>query len=226
MSELIVSFYEGWASKNKAITIDDSLAEIVKFYLWENPCEYVSSKRKTMSEYGWKKDIWKTSDLRLYLLYVANLKDKVNYKKVRKLSDMSTAASIVGLGGKFQNKRDMNRIVFYNNGKQVDFFAILFYIRCAIAHGRFERYKKEPDSVYAFEAISKKRGTNAYISKARMILSEKTLLEWKDIITGGKAEFEKSKNEMEKVIQTEILQLIKNNNIRNKSELVSRLTYE
>ena len=41
-----------------------------------------------------------------------------------------------------------------------------------------------------------------------------------------KAEFEKSKNEMEKVIQTEIIQVIKNNNIRNKSELVSRLTYE
>lgn len=226
MPELIVPFYPGWVHEKDSFQMSESFSEIVKFYVFGNPCENTTSSGQTMVQRGWRKDIWKT-DLRVYLLSVAGLSKDTTYKKVKRLDEMTKAVSTTGLGGHFHTMRDSNRVIFYNDGKRVDFLSIIYYIRCAIAHGRFESYqKKDGNVVYAFEAVTKKRGTNTYIVRARMILSEKTLVEWMNTIKNGDVGYSEKKTQLDNQIQGDIKHLIKDSPSLRKAEISEKLPYE
>ena len=226
MSEIIETFCPGWVCKKEELKKSRSLPEIIGFYVWETPCKDTSSRGKTMSQYGWDKNVWKDGDLRSYLLYIAGMKTDETFVKVKSLSEMSGAAARIGLGKTFYKKRDKEKILFYSNGKNVDILTILYYIRCAIAHGRFQIYTEETGSLYAFETVTKKRGSGKYVVRAQMLLSEKTLIEWAKVISLGKASLKKKTSDMQGIIQQEILQLIRKEQIRKKEDLLDALPFE
>ena len=159
MAELLAPFNPGWVHSKDALCMSDSLAELLKFYVWGTPCEGVSSSGMIMRKRGWPKDVWKTTQLRTYLLSVANLRDDETYKKVKTIESMTDAATTVGLGsGTFHSSRDCNRVVFYSDGSRPDMLSIFYYIRCAFAHGRFEIYSKaDSQQVYVLEAVQRKK---------------------------------------------------------------------
>lgn len=226
MAEIKVPFKNGWIQSKDDFNVTENFSDIFKFYVLGNPCDYVTSSGIPMTRRGWKKDVWKKSDLRNYMLETAKLRNNVTFKKVTKVSEMSAAASSIGLDKSFHTKRDVNRILMYSDGRRPDILAIIYYVRCAIAHGRFERYETDEGIVYAFEAITKKRGSSDYIVRARMVLFEKTLIEWKNIIINGSDNFEEKKCEMENTIRVEIKTLIQNNVIKKKNEISNALPYE
>lgn len=226
MAEVFMAFSPGWVHKKDKIVFSEPFSKIISFYLFGTPCDHVSSSGQTMSDLGWKKEVWKSPSLRAYLLSVANLQPDITYKKVPKLSDMAAALTASGLGGNFHTKRDMNRIAFYSDGSQVEILSILYYIRCAFAHGRFERYNNGGNPVYAFEAITKKRGTDKYILRARMMLSEETLILWREILSGGSSAFEAQKAQFHESVQAQIKQAISENPIHRKKDLVAYLSYD
>lgn len=225
MAEIIESYNPGWVKSKDGLKITENFSEILKFYVFGTPCELVSSSGKNMSEYGWKRDVWKRSKLREYLLNTANLGNK-GYKKVKKTDEMSNAATNVGLGGNFHKARSGNSLVYYSNGRNTDILTILYYIRCAIAHGRFQIYSEKDDVVYAFEAVTKKRGSKEFIVKARMILSEKILIEWKNTIVDGPINFKAKLDSQVEDIRAHIKRTISENNSISKNEIISRLPYE
>lgn len=227
MAELITSLHVGWVKSKDSYIKNDHLLEIVNFFVWGTPCEFVSSSGQSMMKRGWPKNVWKSNDLRDFLLFVGNLKLNATYKKVKRLEEMSDAAISIGLGGKnFHTKRDSNRIAFFHGMNCAEMLSIFYYIRCAFAHGRFEMYHKNGETVYVMEAISKKRGSDDYLVKARLVLKEETLLKWKSVLMGGAESLKKAIEHMNEDIQQQIKYQISTNIIRKKEELIPLLSYE
>lgn len=228
MSELIVPFTPGWIKNKDSLTLSDGLYEILKFYLWGTPCRFVSSCGKPINECGWGNDVWKKGNLRSYLLSIGNLQPRTTYKKVKNASDMTHDAASIGLGGSnFHSRIDCNRIVFLEKKNDPEILSIFYYIRCAFAHGRFEVHRNNANEVYyTMEAIKRKRGTKDYISKARMVLSEKTLLDWIRIVKEGETTLHKNIQKLNESIQTEIKSVIKSKTIKKADELAMILPYE
>lgn len=176
MPEIIVPFLPGWIKEKDKLEFTNGFGEILKFYVMGTPCEQTSSSGQSMQKRGWDINVWKSVDLRKYLLSIAELKDNINYCKTTKLEKFSDCVNSVGLGGNFQKVRDKNRIAFYSNEKTVDILTIFYYIRCSLAHGSFQIYYDNNDRIYVLEAISKKRGSSIYNLRSRMVLKEYTLL--------------------------------------------------
>lgn len=229
MAELLVSFSPGWVHSKDALPLSGSLFEIVNFYVWGLPCEGVSSSARTMSKRGWSKDVWKAAQLRTYLLTVANLRNNVTLKKTEKIDMMTDAVTTVGLGSKtFHTMNDCNRIAFYSDGRRPDILTILYYIRCAFAHGRFEIHTKpNSSSVYVLEAVHKKKGTFDYSVRARMIISEETLITWKNTILEGESTFKSKVEKLSGIVRNEIIKLISGNVLlKKKADIAIALPFE
>ena len=228
VAELLAPFNPGWVHSKDALCMSDSLAELLKFYVWGTPCEGVSSSGMIMRERGWPKNVWKSAQLRTFLLSVANLRDDETYKKAKTLESMTDAATVVGLGsGTFHSSRNCNRIVFYSDGSRPDILSIFYYIRCAFAHGRFEIYGKDGSpQVYVLEAVQKKKGTIECSVRARMVVLEETLLTWKDILIGGPAKLKLGMNQLSDSIQRDIITKLSGKKIKKKKEIVDTLPYD
>jgi len=227
MAELIESFNPGWVHSKDSLIITDTFSKIIKFYIFGSPCALVTSSGQSMSQRGWSKDVWKSHELRKYLLSIANLVNDKNFKKVSTLKEMSSESTKLGLNNRFHLNHTNNRILFYNDSKSADFLMIFYYIRCAIAHGRFEIYEnKNNEIIYVFEAIKKKKGSDDFIVKSRMILFEWTLLKWIEIITQGESHFLKTNEELNLRIQNEIKQIILLNPSIKKNQIANYLNYD
>ncbi|WP_108775295.1 hypothetical protein [Lactimicrobium massiliense] len=231
MSEIITAFNAGWVH-GKIIPIDKTFNEIIGFYLWNLPVSSTSSRSKGIEEYRWKKNVWKDGNLKKYLFNVAKLKVDFTYKKVTKLEEMSNAATAIGLDGNFQNNRYANRILIYNGNHRNEMLNIFYYIRCAFAHGRFCVYAVHDHKdcnesrIYALEAITRKRETNQYIVRARMILSEDTLLTWKKVIMDGPNKLSLHLEELYNEINNSILNVLENNvEELKKNDIADNLPY-
>lgn len=226
MSLFTVAFKPGWIHTKDSLIYSNNFTSIINFYLFSTPCPNLSSSGQTMIDREWSKDVWKTPYLREYLLKIANLNDST-YKKVTVLKEMSNGAATIKLNGTFQKKRDANRIVFYNGNKDSEFLNIFFYIRCAIAHGRFEIHTDEDgNSIYMLEAVKKINKTDDYEVRARMILRESTLVEWATIIKNGQKSFEEIKQCVTKEIQIQIINAIQSHPKITKRTLTDSLPFE
>ncbi|MHB1453885.1 MAG: hypothetical protein ACYCYM_08035 [Saccharofermentanales bacterium] len=224
MSEVIVPFSPGWIKRKDELKHSAEFTAIINFYMFSTPCEYTSSSGQSMRNRNWGNDIWKSQELRLYLLSKADLNTGITLAKTKKLDEMSKCISSIGLSGAFHKLRDRNRIAFYSDGKHVDILAIFYYIRCAFAHGRFEIYKSETgDRVYVLESIDRKRGTTDFFVKARLVLNESILLIWSDIIKFGKADFSDTIGTLENSIKDEILRIISDNKQLTKQQIVEKI---
>lgn len=227
MSEIIVPFYQGWIRLKDELKHNDEFSKIINFYVFGTPCELTSSSGQSIRDRKWEKDLWKSPELRSYLLSKAGLKNGTTYAKATKLDTMSSCATTIGLSGNFQSVRDKNRIVFYSDKKTVDILTIFYFIRCSFAHGRFEIYENnDHEYIYVLEAIKKKSGSSDCVVKARMVLKESTLLLWSNTIIGGKAAFVAEKNAMELQIQNDVLQKIANNPSTTKHQIVESLNHD
>lgn len=227
MSEILESFNPGWITTKDNLEISESFSEIIKFFIFGTPCENVSSSGIRMLDRGWKKDVWKNGNLRTYLLISADLYTDKTYKKVTKLSEMSSESTKIGLNNRFHTKREINKVLYYTDKKNTDILTIFYYIRCALAHGRFQIYKTTKDElVYVLESITKKRGTKDFTVKARMILHEKTLVNWIKIILEGEDNFKNKITEMNVKIQDKIKDIIKSNQLSKKDDITQFLDYD
>lgn len=224
MALIKVQYYQGWIKSKDDIIYTENFTKIVNFYVFGTPCEFTSSSGKSIRDRKWDRNTWKRPDLRTYILSNAELKNGVTYAKATTLDEMTGFAIVVGLSGNFQTIRDKNRVVFYSDKRMADILSIFFYIRCSLAHGRFEIYKdNNGEPIYAIEAIEKKKGTTDCIVKARMILKESTLILWANTIMGGEVSFAKEKKSMEIQIQNRILTTIKKDPSLTKAGVVESI---
>ncbi|MBO4879861.1 MAG: hypothetical protein J5544_06335 [Clostridia bacterium] len=219
MASRKVAFTPGWIKNKDSYKYSDPFKYILNFYLWGNPCKQVSSSGRTMEKRGWGKDVWRKKELRTYLFIQAGLVNGKNFVKSKSIDDIAKAVSTVDLNGHFQEKRDCNRLAFYSDDKQPDFLQIIFYIRCAFAHGRFERYENET-TYYAIEAVTRKPGSNDCVLKARMMIKEDTLVEWAKTIVAGEKEFREKNHKLIDHVKHLIKKQIEAGQSQNKAAII------
>lgn len=224
MGEVLTQFKPGWIKNKNEGLFEPNFQRILLFYLFSTPCDGVSSSGINLASYGWGKNIWINSKLKEILLEVAKLQDGKNYIKCKKLEEMTASFDGAGLNDGFHKRKFPERIAFYHDGKRNEFITILFYIRCALAHGRFEIYKTEGENVYVMEAI--KLAPKGYSSRARMIFKESTLIRWIEILTTSSDKLEVLYSTLERNIQDAILHQLDTQTIRNKHELASQIDCE
>lgn len=237
MPNEIVAFAPNWVNDKLGMQFSNHFQRIVEFYLFSTPCNLVSSSLAGMNNRRrtWGENPWNNTKLKHFLLSVAGLNNqtyiKANADKKCKSdnaiitpSNMQEQLRACGLNGKFHTKRDKNRIVFITKGKTAEFLDILFYIRCAIAHGRFRIYEAE-DPIYVLEAAEKYKIDNEIraLVKARMILKESTLLKWADIIDSGIQVLDTLKRDEERTVRDKIIELIQTHPCVSKDNICDRL---
>lgn len=230
MSDLIEAFNPGWVRNKKGMLFSENFNRIMEFYLFSTPCDLVSSSSHGLAGRNWGTKPWSTTKLRSYLLQVGEFKVNSNYfkankgcKKDGKQSDMTEKIASCRLNGTFHTKRQ-NGIVFLSSGKYSEFIDIFYYIRCALAHGRFIICEAE-DPVYILEAAKKHKDGNETKSMvtARMIIKESTLIKWADIIDDGLTALQQFKQTEEQQIKEEIIDLIFDDLHLSKETIVKRL---
>lgn len=175
--------------KNFAI---DKLKDIIIFYVFNTPCENASSSSIPMRNYGWKNNVFKTYDLKNYLYDFAGLERDKSLFFVKKLEEMHTSLRSAQLTGEFHKRRNTEKIVVYK-GKDNEIMCIFRHIRNALAHGRIAIYSVKNEIIYVLEDGIVKQ--NEFEVRARMILKESTLIEWKETIESGKIQKKEYDNE-------------------------------
>ena len=187
MATLKVNFHASWIDDKSDLVYTNNFQRIINFYLFQCPNENVSSSGIDLKSYGWKNP-WKNDCLRLYLYSIATLENDKTLFKAKNYEDVSKGIDQIKIKGKFYNT-SANKVVFYTSQKYPDILTIIFYIRCAFAHGRFLIKTIDNEVVYFFEAINPKKES---VLKARLVLKEKTLIDWIDILKNGPNSFNTS----------------------------------
>lgn len=148
-----------------------NLQRILDFYLFSCPTPETSARTKTFEQLGWKGKT-QFAQLKSKLLTSATSSLKGNYYPCKKEE----------LKGSFEKVANIHPVdeycVFLKNDEKTVIQSLFSAIRNAFAHGSFsvQTYKKV--RVYFFANY------HNYL-KAEIVLQEKTLLEWIDILEQG-----------------------------------------
>ena len=182
---LYSAHHPGWVKRNKvpAEFGDNDLKRIILFYVFNTPCEQLSTSSIPLKDYGWTKTVWQNNVLKDQLFDVAKLKRNKTFAVAKIVYDMKDTCQKVDLAGKFQEHRDVERIAIYKPSNYPEFMAIFYHIRNALAHGRLAMYKHGEGIVFILED-GVKRGDRFQV-RSRMVLKKRTLLKWIDIIESG-----------------------------------------
>lgn len=230
MSDVVEAFNPGWVNNKKGMQFSSNFQRIIEFYVFSTPCDLVSSSSHGLSGRNWGTKPWSKTRLRSYLLQVGEFEVGKNYFKVTKgskkegtKSDMNEKIASCHLNGTFHTKSE-NGIVFFSSGKYAEFIDIFYYIRCALAHGRFI-ISDASDPVYILEAAKKhKEGSNTRsIVTARMIIKESTLINWANIIDSGLNALQYLKQTEEQKIKEEVIDLIYSEPDLSKETIIRKL---
>ncbi len=176
----------GWIKKRVPDSYaDDDLKELILFFVINTPCTDLSSSSINLSEYGWRKDIWKDEKLKKGLFEIAGIKKGTSFSVAHKTNEMKVACEKTSLKKNFHKIREQERIVIFK-GRYNEFLSVCYHIRNAFAHGRLAMYDYDngKDIIFALEDGIKKNGE--FQVRSRMILKKSTLVSWMRILKSGK----------------------------------------
>lgn len=182
---LYSAHHPGWVKRNKVPTEfgDDDLKRIILFYVFNTPCEQLSTSSIPLKDYGWSKTVWQNNILKDQLFNVAKLKRNETFAIAKNVYDIKHVCQKVDLAGKFQEHRDVERIAIYKPSNYPEFMAVFYHIRNALAHGRLAMYKHSEGIIFILEDGVRKG--DRFQVRSRMVIKKSTLLKWIDIIEAG-----------------------------------------
>lgn len=176
----------GWIKKRVPPEYaDDSLKDLIMFFVINTPCADLSSSSIELSNYGWGKDIWKNERLKKALFQIAGIERGSTFVVAQKTSEMKSICEKASLKKNFHKKRDKERIAIFK-GRYNEFLSICYHIRNSFAHGRLAMYDYENGNniMFVLEDGVKKNGE--FQVRSRMILKKSTLIQWMYILKSGK----------------------------------------
>lgn len=185
----VTNLNPGWIKTLVPESFNDvNLNRIIWFYVIHTICTDLSANGIEISKYGWNKNIWRTGKLRNCLYDICNFKRNSNFYKADNQQDMKNACEVCKLKKDFSRNIDEERIAFVKVKNYNEVLSIFYHIRNALAHGRIAiKGNSNKQIVYILEDGRKSNGK--FIVTARMVLKEKTLISWINIIKNN------SKNE-------------------------------
>ena len=114
---------------------DDSLRDLIMFFVINTPCTDLSSSSIDLCDYGWGKDIWKNEKLKKALFQIAGIERGSTFVVAQKTNEMKSVCEKASLKKSFHKSRDIERIAIFK-GRYNEFLSICYHIRNAFAHGR------------------------------------------------------------------------------------------
>lgn len=173
--------------------------DIIRFYLINSPCKNSSARGTNIDIWG-KLDIVLNNKLKSEL----NLVKNVNYDHAKSKTGMKELFEKYDLKNDFTNNEE-DKVIFLNEDSI--FNSIFKHIRNAIAHSRWQ----VKNDIYYFEDgnFETFSGKEIFCVTARIVLSKKSLLKWRDIINEGPSEQELQKINLENTLDALIENIIK-----------------
>lgn len=158
---------------------DESLYEIILFFVIHSPCDGQSARRISLSDRGWKKNPWYSPSY---------LKDKIDnilwgdgkkqLKMVMSKADMLHEAERFNLKDNFFKSRKQQRALFVKSSAKncsSEYMSLFYHIRNALAHGRIAMYPiGNNDIVFVMEDGSIQK--EMYQVSARIVIRKSSLL--------------------------------------------------
>lgn len=181
----ISSMNPGWIKKRVPNEYaDESLKDLIMFFVINTPCTDLSSSSIDLSDYGWSKDIWKNDKLKNALFRVAEIERESTFVVAHRTNEMKSACEKTSLKKNFHRNRDKERIAIFK-GRYNEFLSICYHIRNSFAHGRLAMYDYEngKDIMFVLEDGVKKNGE--FQVRSRMVLKKSTLIKWMQILKSG-----------------------------------------
>lgn len=175
----------GWIKKRVPNEYaDESLKDLIMFFVINTPCTDLSSSSIDLSDYGWSKDIWKNDKLKNALFRVAEIERESTFVVAHRTNEMKSACEKTSLKKNFHRNRDKERIAIFK-GRYNEFLSICYHIRNSFAHGRLAMYDYEngKDIMFVLEDGVKKNGE--FQVRSRMVLKKSTLIKWMQILKSG-----------------------------------------
>ena len=170
-----------WNFTSKYNFSDRQFAKIYSFFVIESPVEGNSHRGKTFKDMGWnlthlcsllKKETLISNDC-WFSGNTKEVEDKIKEKEI------------------YDSVKLPTEIIIHTNSQSSKTASLFHTIRCAFAHGSFAIHKYNKDNYYFFENNNKKG------CSGRIIIKEKTLLKWINIIENPK-KYNKPKVEIRK----------------------------
>ena len=143
--------------------------KILDFYLFDCLVPKVSNRGYSLEKYNWTN----TAKLERKMKKLSHISEN-NWKVVKNNDD-------------FDNYKDLlaseNKCCLFTNNKNRNVLSILYGIRNSFAHGSFNIKTINNRKVYFLDACKEKKAK--IDRKARIVLYEKTLLDWIKLIKDG-----------------------------------------
>jgi len=180
--KIYVDVNPGWLT-NSVKHKNENYFKILDFYVVNAICGELSCKGKTASELGWGKQVWKKGILKNLIFETIcskeHFSDCIFIAKTN--SDIRNGINNFSMDKHFHNLREEKIVVHKKyNLNQVE--SIFYHIRNSFAHGRFQIYSYKDELYYVFESGIIKKSIDKIELKARMVIKEKTLLKWIEIL--------------------------------------------
>lgn len=161
---------------------DKDLFKIVVFFVFHSPCNGLSARQISLSDYGWKTPWKKPYSLKKRLKESAS-----NYNllySAQKYDGMETALKKADLLDGFPKDITRERVCFYN-GQRNQFMSVFYHLRNAFAHCRLNLVDIDGECYFVMEDVLPNKNGDKVKLSARMILKKSTLLKWIDLIKDG-----------------------------------------
>ena len=175
-----------------AVIDTEDVGRVVRFFVLNSPVDGLSSRQKSLRDYGWHTPWRKPYSLRKRLNALSS--NNALIFSAQTYDTMDAALMKADLLSFPPSDINTERVCIYN-GKGVQYLSLFAHIRNAIAHGRFNVIAVSEEQVFIMEDVAaKKRGMaeGQKTCSARMVLRMTTLQKWMDFIEGGETQITSS----------------------------------
>lgn len=172
---------------------DENYIKIYDFFVIHSVVDGISARgRDLLYDYGWsnpwKKPYYLNKQLKTlttdkYLLFSAQVYEQKKDSKQKELMDKALDKANMKIFPQYTKEK----ICIYDSKKN-QILSTFAHIRNSITHCRFNVVDSEGTRVYCFEDIDTKRMPEGkHKVSARIVLFEKTLIDWIDLIKRGES---------------------------------------
>ena len=162
----------------------EEVLRVYKFFVMNSPVDGLSSRQKSLLDYGWNTPWRKPYSMRKRLNHLVGNKDFLfTAQKYDTLDVTLTAADLMTFPPTDHKER-----AAIHNGKSTQYLSLFFHIRNGFAHGRYNTIQDGDDIIFIMEDVTSRRKGMANGQKtlsARIVIRLSTLSRWMDLIEGG-----------------------------------------
>ncbi len=162
----------------------EEILRVYKFFVMNSPVDCLSSRQKSLLDYGWNTPWRKPYSMRKKLNHLVGNKDFLFTAQNYDVLDAAlTTADLMTFP-----PVDYRERAGIHNGKSTQYLSLFFHIRNGFAHGRYNTIQDGDDVIFLMEDVTNKKKWMAIGQKtcsARIIIRLSTLTRWMDLIEAG-----------------------------------------